>query len=144
MKGRECLDCFAYLFPLPQDRAEACHGEVQPREGHEVGLKLVEIDVEGALIEAERGREWGHDLGDEAVQLPEAGTVHAEVGLHQPEDGLVVKQEVDVQVRHGGVDREKGVVGLDNGRGSLEEKMGNHNFEGEASAWRLCSMRFTL
>ena len=38
------------------------------RVGHQVGLKLGQIDVEGA-IEAERSRDWRHNLADETVQV---------------------------------------------------------------------------
>ena len=42
--------------------------EVDTRVGHQVGQELGQVDVEGA-IEAERGRNGGHNLTDQTVQV---------------------------------------------------------------------------
>ena len=44
----------------------------------EVGLKLVQVDVEGA-IEAQRGSDGGDDLGDEPVEVGEGRRRDSEV-----------------------------------------------------------------
>ena len=40
--------------------------------GHEVGLELGDVDVEGA-VEAEGGGDGGDDLGDETVEVSVGG-----------------------------------------------------------------------
>ena len=42
--------------------------EMDARVGHQVGLELGQVDVEGT-IKAERGRDGGHDLADQTVQV---------------------------------------------------------------------------
>ena len=38
------------------------------RIGNQVGLELVEVDIESS-VEPERGGDRGHDLGDESVEV---------------------------------------------------------------------------
>lgn len=64
-------------------------GEMNTGEGHQVGLELVQVDVEGA-VEAERRGDRGHDLRDQAVQVREAGLRDVEPVLADIEDRLVV------------------------------------------------------
>jgi hypothetical protein len=42
--------------------------EMNPREGDQVGLELVQVDVEGT-VESERGGDGRNNLGDESVQV---------------------------------------------------------------------------
>jgi len=60
--------------------------EVDPGEGNQVGLELVEIDIERA-VEAEGARNTRDDLGDEAVQVGERGRLDAEVAPADVVDG---------------------------------------------------------
>lgn len=53
-------------------------GEVDTGEGDEVGLELVQVDVERA-VEAQRGGDRRDDLGDQAVEVGERGGRDAEV-----------------------------------------------------------------
>ena len=42
--------------------------EMNPREGNQVGLELIQVDVEGS-IESEGSGDGGDDLGDEPVEV---------------------------------------------------------------------------
>ena len=71
------------------DGGEGGEGEVDTGEGHQVGLELVKVDVQGA-IETERGGDRGDDLSDETVQVGEAGLRNIELVLVDVEDRLIV------------------------------------------------------
>lgn len=59
------------------------------RERHQVGLELVEIDVEGAS-EPERSCDRGDDLGNQPVQVGETWLGHVKVLLADVVNGLIV------------------------------------------------------
>lgn len=82
----------------------------------QVGLELVEIDVQGT-IEAERRGDGGDDLGDQAVEVLVARPGDIQVPAADVINGLVVDQESAVRVLNGAVRRQDGVVGLNDGRG---------------------------
>ena len=92
--------------------------EVDAGVGDQVGLELVDVDVEGA-VEAERRGEGGDDLRDEAVKVGVGGALDVEVAAAHVVEGLVVEAEGAVGVLEEGVGGEDGVVGLDDGRGDL-------------------------
>ena len=54
------------------DRSIGDQGEVDPGVGHQVGLELSQVDVEGA-VEAEGGRDGGHDLADQTIEVGVGG-----------------------------------------------------------------------
>ena len=54
------------------DRGEGSEREVDTGERYQVGLELVQINVQGS-IETKRGRDGGNNLSNEAVQVSEAG-----------------------------------------------------------------------
>ena len=54
-----------------------------------VSLELVQVNVEGA-VEAQRRRDRGDNLGDQAVKVDEAGLRNVELVLADIEDRLVV------------------------------------------------------
>ena len=66
--------------------------EVDAGERHEVGLELVQINVERA-IETEGRRDRRDDLRDQAVEVGEAGGGDVEALLADVVDGLVVNHE---------------------------------------------------
>lgn len=82
--------------------------------GDQVGLELVQVDVEGA-IETERSGDGGNNLSDEAVEVLVAGALNSEVAAADVVDGLVVNHEAAVGVLQGGVGGQDGVVGLHDG-----------------------------
>lgn len=54
------------------DRGEGGEREVNTRERHQVGLELVQIDVQRA-IETQRGGDGRNNLRDQAVEVGETG-----------------------------------------------------------------------
>ncbi|KAI1238770.1 hypothetical protein IHE44_0011857 [Lamprotornis superbus] len=92
--------------------------EVDARVGHQVGLEFCQVHVQGS-IEAQRGRDGGHDLADEAVQVGVGGALDGQVAAADVVDGLVVHHEGTVRVLQRGVRGQDGVVGLHHGRGDL-------------------------
>jgi hypothetical protein len=83
---------------------------------YQVGLELVEVDVQGA-IEAQRRGDGRHDLGDQTVEVLVARPGNVQIPAADIVDGLVVNQEGAVRVLNGAVGGEDGVVGLNDGRG---------------------------
>jgi len=86
--------------------------------GHQVGLELSHIDVEGT-IETKGGGQGGDDLGDQTVQVGVGGALDVEGATADVVDGLVVEHDGNVGVLEERVSRKDGVVGLNNGRGHL-------------------------
>lgn len=100
------------------DGGKADKGVMYTRVGDQVGLELVEIDVEGA-VEAKRRGDGADDLSDEAVQVLETGAGDVEVSATDVVDGFVVDEEGAVRVLDGAVSGEDGVVGFYDGGGDL-------------------------
>jgi hypothetical protein len=96
--------------------------EVDTGVGDQVGLELVEINVERA-VETERGSDGRDNLSDQAVEVLVAGALNVEVATANVVDGLVVDHETAVGVLEGGVSGEDGVVGLDNRCGVLGSRV---------------------
>merc|ERR1711937_32225 len=63
--------------------------------GHQVGLELSDIDVEGT-VESEGGSEGRDNLGNESVQVGVGGSLDIEVAAADIVDGLVVEHDSDV------------------------------------------------
>ncbi|EPY42742.1 hypothetical protein AGDE_00997 [Angomonas deanei] len=92
--------------------------EVDTGVGHEVGLELGQINVEGT-IEAERRGEGGHHLRAETVHVGVRGALNVEAASSQIVDCLVVQHGAHIGVLEQGVGGKDGVVGLDDGGGHL-------------------------
>ena len=92
--------------------------EVDTGVGHQVGLELGDIDVQGA-VEAERGGERRDDLGDQTVQVGVGGALDVQVAAADVVDGFVVEHDGDVGVLQQRVGRQNRVVGLDHSVGDL-------------------------
>ena len=93
-------------------------GEVDSGVGHQVGLELSQIDVEGA-IEPEGGGDGGDDLADESVQVGVGWSLDVQVTAADVVDGLIVDHEGTVRVLQGSVGGQDGVVGFYHGGGHL-------------------------
>ena len=102
------------------DRSVGDQREVDPGVGHQVGLELGEIHVEGT-IEAEGSSDGGDNLANEPVQVGVGWAINVQVAAADVVDGLVVDHEGAVGVLQGGVGRQDGVVGLNDGGGHLQE-----------------------
>lgn len=96
--------------------------EVDTGVGHQVGLELVKVDVEGT-VETQGSGDGRNDLSDQAVQVLVAGALDAEVAAADVVDRLVVDHEGAVGVLQGGVSGQDGVVGLNNGGGVLGSRV---------------------
>ena len=92
--------------------------EVNTWVWNQVGLELVEVDVEGT-IEAEGCGDGGNNLGDQAVEVLVVWTLQSEVTSADVVNGLVVNHERTVGVLKGGVGGEDRVVWLDDGGSGL-------------------------
>jgi len=97
------------------DRSVGDQWVVDTRVGDQVGLELVQVDVQGT-IKAKAGGDGADDLGDQAVQVLIAGAGDVEVAAADVVHGLVVDQEGAVGVLDGAVGGQDGVVGLNDGR----------------------------
>jgi len=115
------------------ERSEADHEEVETRERNHVDSQLAEVRVELAR-ETEGDGDAGHDGGDEVVQVAIRGVGQLEGTHANVVEGLVINAEGLIWVLDQLVDREGGVVGLDDGirdlrRGNNRE--GGHHAVGE-------------
>lgn len=92
--------------------------EVDTGVGHQVGLELGDIHVQGT-IEAERRSQRTNDLSDQAVQVGVRGALDIQVATAHIVQSLVVKAESAVSVLQEGVGGENGVVRLNDGSRNL-------------------------
>ena len=91
---------------------------MDPRVRHQVGLELVEIDVQGS-VEPQRGGDGGDDLADQPVKVGVAWPLDVEVPAADVVDRLIVDHECAVAVLQGGVGTQGRVVGLHHCGGDL-------------------------
>jgi hypothetical protein len=96
------------------DGGVADQGVVDTRVGDEVGLELVQIDVQGT-VETQRRGDGADDLSNESVKVLVGGTGDVEVSAADIVDSLVIDEESAVGVLDGAVGGQDSVVGLDNG-----------------------------
>jgi hypothetical protein len=88
--------------------------EMDTRVGHEVGLELSDVHVQGA-VETQRGCQRRDNLRDQPVQVGVRRTLDVQVAAADVIQGLVVNLVRHVSVLQQGVDAQHTVVGLDNG-----------------------------
>ena len=96
-------------------------GEVNTGVGHQVGLELSQIHVQGT-IEPQGGSDGADDLADQPVQVGVWRPLNVEVATADFVDGLIVDHEGTVRVLQGGMGGQDGVVGLHNSGRDLEWK----------------------
>src|SRR5205814_5693347 len=94
--------------------SKADHEEVQTREGHHVDGNLAEVRVQLAG-ESKTGRNTGHNCRDQVVEVAIGGVRQFEGAHADVVESLVVDAEGLVRVLDELVDREGGVVRLDDG-----------------------------
>ena len=92
--------------------------EVDTGVGHQVGLELSEIHVQGT-IKSQRSSDGGHNLANQSVQVGVGGSLNVQVSSADVVDGFVVDHESTVGVLQSGVSGQDGVVGLNHGGGDL-------------------------
>jgi hypothetical protein len=86
--------------------------EVDTWVGHQVGLELGQVDVEGT-IESQGSSDGADDLTNEPVQVGVGWSLNVQVAAANVVDGLVVNHESTVRVLQGGVGGQNGVVWFD-------------------------------
>lgn len=96
------------------DGRVADQGIVNTRVGNQVGLELVQIDIE-STVETQGGGDGADDLGDQAVEVLVAWSGNVQVATANVVDSLVIDEESAVRVLDRAVGRQNGVVGLNNG-----------------------------
>jgi hypothetical protein len=102
---------------------------VNTRVGHQVGLELRKIDVEGT-IETKRCGQRRHNLGNKTVQVGVGRALDVEVATAHVVKGLVIQAESAISVLQQRVGSQHVVVGLNNsgrhlgGRGHGEGELG--------------------
>merc|ERR1712032_528508 len=97
-------------------------GEVDPGVGHQIGLELSEIHVEGS-IKSQRGGDGGDNLANKTIQIGVRGPLDVEVPSADVINGLVVNHEGAVRVLQGCVGGQDRIVGLDHGSGHLRSRV---------------------
>lgn len=108
------LEAFMGASVAGHNRCVADEGVVDTGVGDQVGLELVEIDVQGA-IEAQAGGDGADNLGDEAVEMLITGAGDVKVAVTDIVDSFVIDEECAVRVLDGAVGGENGVIGLNDG-----------------------------
>lgn len=98
------------------DRSIADQRVVDTRIRDQVGLELVQIDVE-RTVEAQGRGDGADDLGNQAVEVLVARARNIQVATADVVDGLVVDKESAVGVLDRAVGRQNGVVRLNDGGG---------------------------
>jgi len=91
------------------------------RVGHQVGLELGKIHVEGT-IETKGSGQRGYNLGDQSVQVGVGRTLNVQGASAHIVKSLVIKAEGAVGVLKKRVGRKHVVVGLNNGGGDLRSR----------------------
>ena len=96
------------------DGSEGCEGEVDTGEWHQVGLELVQVDVQGT-VESQGSGDGGDNLGDKTVEVSEARRSDSQVLLADIIDSLIIDHERTIGVLKGGVGGQHCIVRLDDG-----------------------------
>jgi hypothetical protein len=84
---------------------------------HQVGLELVQIDIESS-VEAQTGGDGTDNLSNQPVEVLIVGTGDVQAATADIVDSLVVDKERAIGVLDGAVSREDSVVWLDDGGGN--------------------------
>ena len=92
--------------------------EVDPRIRHQVGLKLVQIHIEGA-IKSQRGRDRRYDLTNQAVEISIGRPLNVQVATADVVDGLIVHHESAVRMIQSSMRGQNRVIRLHHGGSNL-------------------------
>jgi len=92
--------------------------EMDSGVGHQVGLELSHIDVQGT-IESQRGSQRGDNLSDESVQVGVGRSLNVEVPSADVIDGFIVEHDGHISVLQERMGGEHGVVWLNHSSGHL-------------------------
>jgi len=100
------------------DGSEGGEREVNTGERHQVGLELVQVDIQGT-VESEGSGDGGNNLGNQTVEVGEAWGGDSQILLADVVNSLIVDHERTVRVFEGGVGGQDSVVRLDDGVAEL-------------------------
>ena len=107
--------CYRKLFMVGflsrDDRGVCGQREVDAGIGHQVGLELCQIHIQGA-IKPQGSSDGGHNLTYQPIQVSICRALNVEVSTTDVIDGLIVYHEGTIRALQGGVGGEDGVVGL--------------------------------
>ena len=105
-------------FLSRDDRGVCGQREVDAGIGHQVGLELGQIHIQGA-IKPQGSSDGGHNLTYQPIQVSICRALNIEVSTADVIDGLIIYHEGTIRVLQGGVGGEDGVVGLNHSCGNL-------------------------
>jgi hypothetical protein len=108
------LEALMSTLGSTNDRSIADKRVVNAGIGNQVGLELVQINVE-STVEAEGGGDGGNDLGDQAVQVFVAWPGNVQIPAADVVHSFVINQEGAVRVLDSAVGAKNSVVGLHDG-----------------------------
>merc|ERR1719510_2860581 len=92
--------------------------EVDPGVGHQVGLELSQVHVEGS-IKSQGGGDGGHDLANKSVEVGVGRSVNIQVTPADVVDCLIVNHEGTVRMLQGCMSSQDSIVGLNHSSGYL-------------------------
>merc|ERR1719326_1710051 len=116
------IDLLVSLVGLGDARGETSGHEVETGERNQVGLELVEVDVQ-LSIETEGGGHGGDRLGDELVDVLVGRAGDGQALLADVVARFVVDDHRDLSEVKEVVSGQEGVVGLDDGGGDLRARV---------------------
>lgn len=100
----------------------ADQGVVDSGVRNQVGLELVQVDVQGT-VESQRTRNRAHHLSNQTVEVLEGRAGDIKVTAADIIDGFIVNEESAVRVLNGAVGRENCIVRLNNGGGDTGSRV---------------------
>jgi hypothetical protein len=106
------LEALVRTFLARDDRCIADQWIVDAWVGHQVGLELVQVDIE-STIETKAGSDGADHLGNQTVEMLIVRTRNVEIAAADIVDCLVVDQKCTIRVFDSAMRRENGVVWLD-------------------------------
>ena len=98
-------------FLSRDDRGVCGQREVDAGIGHQVGLELCQIHIQGSFT-PQGSSDGGYNLTYQPIQVSICWALNVEVSRTDVIDGLIVYHEGTIRVLQGGVGGEDGVVGL--------------------------------
>lgn len=116
------LEALVSTLGSRDDRRVADQGIVDTRVWDQVGLELVQVDVE-STVEAQGRGNGRHDLSNQAVEMLVARAGDIQVSSADIVDGFVINQEGTIGVLNGAVGREHGIVRLNNRGGDTRSRV---------------------
>lgn len=116
------LEAFVGASVAGYNGCVADEGVVDTRVRDQVGLELVEIDIQ-STVEAQARCDGADNLSDKAVEMFITGSGDIQVTVADVVDSFVVNEEGAVRVFDGAMGGENGVIRLDNSGGDTRSRV---------------------